>query len=228
MAVYAISDLHLSIGNKEKSMELFGEKWKDYENRIKINWEQTVKENDTVIIPGDISWSLKLEDGIEDFRFLDKLPGTKIIMKGNHDFYFSTVKKVEDFFKEQGFNSIKILHNNSYIVEGLAICGSRGWANGADKEEKCDDAKILRRELGRLKMSLESVQDKTKDIVVAMHYPVTNQDFKKLMKEYNVKQCIYGHLHGDGHYMVYEGTQDGIKYTMVSGDYTGFKPKKLN
>lgn len=228
MAVYAISDLHLSIGNKEKSMELFGDKWRDYENRIKTNWEQTVKENDTVIVPGDISWAIRTEDAIEDFRFLNNLPGTKIIMKGNHDYYFSTVKKIGDFLKENNFNSIKILHNNSYIVENLIICGSRGWAPGADREEKCDNAKILKRELGRLKLSLDSIEDKTKDIVVAMHFPVTNHEFKKLMKEYNVKQCIYGHLHGDGHYMVFEGDMDGIKYTMVSGDYTGFRLKKLN
>lgn len=228
MSVYAISDLHLSIGNKEKSMEFFGDKWKDYEKRIKENWEKTVKENDTVIIPGDISWSLKLEDSIEDFKFLNDLPGTKIILKGNHDFYFSTVKKVKEFFQKQGFDTIKILHNNSYIVENLAICGSRGWTNGADKENKCDDAKIFKRELGRLKLSLDSVKDKGKDILVAMHYPVTNIEFRKLMKEYNVKQCIYGHLHGEGHYMVFEGDIDGIKYTMVSGDYTDFKLKKLN
>lgn len=228
MAVYAISDLHLSVGNKEKSMELFGDKWRDYENRIKTNWEETVKPEDTVIIPGDISWALKLEDGIEDFGFLNNLPGTKIIMKGNHDYYFSTVKKVEEFMKEQGFNTIKVMHNNSYIVENLAICGSRGWAPGADKEEKCDDAKILRRELGRLKLSLDSREDKTKEIIVAMHYPVTNIEFRKLMKEYGVKQCIYGHLHGEGHYRVFEGNIDGIKYTMVSGDYTGFRLKKLN
>ena len=228
MSVYAISDLHLSLGNKEKSMELFGDKWKDYESKIKRNWESTVKETDTVIIPGDISWSMKIEDAVEDFKFLNDLPGTKIIMKGNHDFYFSTVKKVEEFLKKNGFDSIKVLHNNSYIVENLAICGSRGWAPGADKDEKADTAKILKRELGRLKISLDSIEDKTKDIVVAMHFPVTNYDFRQLMKEYGVKQCIYGHLHGEGHYMVFEGDIAGIKYTMVSGDYTDFKLKKLN
>lgn len=228
MAVYAISDLHLSLGNKEKSMELFGEKWIGYQEKIKKNWKKTVKENDTVIIPGDISWAMKLEDALEDFKFLEKLPGTKIIMKGNHDYYFSTVKKVTAFLEKHNLKTIKLLHNNSYIVEDLAICGSRGWALGADKESKCDDKKILKRELGRLKMSLDSIEDKTKDIVVAMHYPVTNQEFRKLMKEYNVKQCIYGHLHGEGHYMVFEGLIDGIKYTMVSCDYTDFKLKKLN
>lgn len=228
MAVYAISDLHLSIGNKEKSMELFGEKWKDYENRIKTNWEETVKEEDTVIIPGDISWAMRTEDAIEDFRFLHNLPGTKIIMKGNHDYYFSTLKKVEDFLQEQGFYSIKILHNNSYIVENLAICGSRGWSPNADKDDKCDSVKVTKRELGRLKLSLDSIEDKTKEIVVAMHFPVTNPEFRQLMKEYGVKQCIYGHLHAEGHYMVFEGDIDGIKYTMVSCDYTGFRLKKLN
>ena len=223
MSVYAISDLHLSVGNKEKSMELFGDKWKDYESRIKKNWEETVQPNDTVIIPGDISWALKLEDAVEDFRFLDSLPGTKIIMKGNHDFYFTTVKKVEEYFKQNKFNSLKVLHNNSSIVENLAICGTRGWVNGADKENNCDDVKIINREVGRLKMSLDSVKDKTKEIIVAMHYPVTNIEFRKLMKEYGVKQCIYGHLHGVGHYMVFEGYRDGVKYTMVAGDYTGFR-----
>ncbi len=229
MAIYAISDLHLSLNDEKKSMEVFGEDWKDYVSKIKKNWKNTVKEEDTVLIAGDISWGLNIEEAKKDFEFINKLPGKKIIVKGNHDYYFSTRKKVESFLNENNFNTINILHNNSFVVNNIVICGTRGWGNTGDAFQGADDQKILQREIGRLKISLDSIhkEDKNKDVIVMTHFPPFNHEFQKLLKEYNVRKCIYGHLHGKGHYMVREGNIDGIEYIMVSGDYTKFKLVKI-
>lgn len=228
MAIYALSDLHLSKGVKDKSMEIFGEEWKDYENKIDENWRKTVKENDTVLIPGDISWALSLEEAYEDFSYLNSLPGNKIILKGNHDYYFSTLTKVNKFLEENNFKTIKILNNNSYFVEGYNICGTRGWGNTDD--DTVDDYKIYKRELVRLELSLKSIADenKNKPIIVMTHFPPFRYEIKEMFKKYNIKVCIYGHLHGEGHYMIREGMFDDVDYKMVSGDHTNFKLIKLN
>ena len=228
MSIFAISDLHLAFSNESKSMELFGEDWKDYQNKIKINWENTVSNNDTVIIPGDISWAINLDEAYDDFNFLNNLPGKKIIMKGNHDYYFTTVAKLKKYFKDNNFNTIEILHNNSFYIEGYNICGSRLWSN--TELENADDTKIFRRELIRLKLSLESVlpENVAKPIIVATHFPPFRHETLQLLKEYNVEMCVYGHLHGQGHYMIREGNIDGIEFKMVSGDHTGFNLVKLN
>lgn len=229
MSIYAISDLHLSFNDDSKSMEFFGDEWKDYVQRIKTNWKSTVKEEDTVLIAGDISWANNLEEAKEDFRFIDSLPGKKIIIKGNHDYYFSTMKKVQRFLKENSFNTINILYNNSFVIDNYAICGTRGWGNIGDVEENVDNKKILAREIGRLKLSYNSLgkEDKEKDIIVITHFPPFNFEFKNALKEIDTKKCIYGHLHGNGHYMVKEGVIDNIEYIMVSGDYTDFKLVKI-
>ncbi|MBR5227313.1 MAG: metallophosphoesterase [Clostridia bacterium] len=226
MSIYAISDLHLSFSNPEKTMELFGDKWADYQEKIRKNWNSTVKDIDTVIIPGDICWALSLEEAIDDFKFLEDLPGKKIILKGNHDYYFSTVTKVKKFLKDNNFKSIDILNNNSFCVEGINICGTRLWSH--TEIEQADDKKIFRRELIRLKLSLDSVENKFLPIIVATHFPPFRSEVTDLLSSYNVKKCIYGHLHGDGHYMVKQGIINDIEYIMVSGDYTGFKLIKLN
>lgn len=228
MAIYAISDLHLSISTPGKSMQEFGKDWTEYESRIEYNWKSTVKDEDTVIVPGDISWAMNLEEAKLDFEFINSLPGTKIIVKGNHDYYFTTVSKVENFLKDNNFNTIKVLFNNSYTVDGYNICGTRGWKYGTDVE--ANDEKIMKRELGRLKLSLDSINEENKalPIIVAVHYPPFNYAVKRLLEEYNVKTCIYGHLHGEGHYMVKEGIEKGVNYIMVGGDYTGFKLIKLS
>ena len=229
MSIYAISDLHLSFNDENKSMEFFGEDWKDYVSKIESNWKNTVKEDDTVLIAGDISWANNLEEAKKDFAFIHSLPGQKIIIKGNHDYYFSTTKKVNEFMKENGFDSIHILYNNSYVTDNVAICGTRGWGNVVETEEKVDNNKIIRREAIRLKLSYESLseEDKKKDIYVITHFPPFYKEFKDVIKEINAKICIYGHLHGNGHYMVREGIIDGTEYIMVSGDYTGFKLIKI-
>ena len=228
MAIYAISDLHLSKAVPNKSMELFGNAWENYEERLDKNWKATVKEQDTVLIPGDISWAIDLNAAYEDFAYIDSLPGNKIIIKGNHDYYFSTLTKVNKFLEENNFNTIRILNNNSFFVENINICGFRGWGNTEDN--KVDDYKVYLRELVRLELSLKSIaqENKDKDIIVMTHFPPFKHEIKELFKKYNVKKCIYGHLHGDGHYMVREGLIDDVEYKMVSGDYTKFELVKLN
>lgn len=229
MSIYAISDLHLSFNDDGKSMEFFGPDWKDYVKKIETNWKNTVKEDDTVLICGDISWGSNLEETKEDFAFIHKLPGQKIIIKGNHDYYFSTTKKVRKFLEDNGFDTINILYNNSYIIEDTAICGTRGWGNVAETEEKIDNHKIVRREIIRLKLSYNSLseENKKKDIIVITHFPPFYQEFKEALKEIGAKKCIYGHLHGNGHYMVKQGIIDGTEYIMASGDYTNFELVKI-
>lgn len=229
MSIYAISDLHLSFNDESKSMEFFGDDWKEYVNKIETNWKNTVKDEDTVLIAGDISWASNLEESKKDFEFINSLPGKKIIIKGNHDYYFSTTKKVKEFLKTNGFDTIDILYNNSYVIENVAICGTRGWGNTVETEEKVDNHKIIKREVIRLKLSYDSLsqEDKKKDIIVITHFPPFYQEFKDALKEIGAKICIYGHLHGNGHYMVRQGRIDDIDYLMVSGDYTEFKLIKI-
>ena len=229
MSIYAISDLHLSFNDESKSMEFFGSDWKDYVKKIETNWKKTVKENDTVLIAGDISWANNLDEARKDFEFIHKLPGQKIIIKGNHDYYFSTTKKVNKFLEDNNFDSIHILYNNSYVVENIAICGTRGWGNVVDTEEKIDNHKIIKREVIRLKLSYDSLSDenKNKDIIVITHFPPFYPEFKAALKEIGATKCIYGHLHGNGHYMVKQGLIDDIEYIMVSGDYTNFNLIKI-
>ena len=228
MAIFAISDLHIAISKPDKTMDEFGKDWENYQERIKDNWEKQVKAEDTVIIAGDISWAMNLEEATPDFEFINNLPGNKIILKGNHDYYFSTLVKVNKFLEDNKFNTIKILYNNSYFVEGYNICGARGWKHGTDTD--ADDEKIINREVGRLKLSIESIDEENKEnpIIVATHFPPFNHKIKRTLEEYKVKTCVYGHLHGDGHYMVNQGVENGVNYIMVGGDYTGFKLIKLN
>lgn len=227
MAIYAISDLHLSKAVPNKSMEMFGDKWLNYQDKIDKNWKSTINDCDTVLIAGDISWAISLDEAYEDFKYINSLPGNKIVIKGNHDFYFSTLTKVNNFLKENKFNTIKILNNNSYFVEGYNICGFRGW--GTTESDKTDDFKIYERELVRLKLSLDSINEEHKNdpIIVMTHFPPFRPEIKKIFNDYNVQSCVYGHLHGEGHYMVYEGKIENTNYKMISGDYTDFKLIKL-
>ena len=228
MSIYAISDLHLSY-NTDKPMDIFG--WKDYENKIKENWNSKVKESDLVILGGDFSWSMDLKDTYKDFEFIHKLPGKKILIKGNHDYWWGTLTKMKKYINEIGFNDINFLYNNSYEFEGKIICGTRGW-NFTDLQE--DDEKIYNREIQRLKLSLEDAVKKygtDKEIIVCLHYPPlkTNEisDFVRVMEEYNVTKCIYGHLHGPAHKFIVEKSIDNIQYIMTSCDYTNFDLVKL-
>ena len=225
-SIFAISDLHFSFG-VNKPMNVFGAKWDNYEMKIKENWCKKVSEDDIVIIPGDISWGLTLKESLKDFLFIDSLPGKKIILKGNHDYYFSTKTKLQSFFKENNINTIEILHNNSYDIGKYVLCGTRGWGKTESKDAKLDK-KIIEREQIRLKLSLEEGKKSGKDIIVAMHFPPFCGKFVDIMKEYGVKLCMYGHLHGYGAFMIKEGLIDEIEYKMVSCDHNNFDLVKLD
>lgn len=231
MAIYAISDLHLSLGI-EKQMDIFGDNWIKHEEKIKENWISKVKENDLVLLPGDFSWAMYLEETVKDFEFINNLPGKKLLLKGNHDYWWTTLKKIKEFLKENKFENIDFLYNNSYFFDNKIIAGTRGWS---EQEEQAK--KIIRRENIRLKLSLKDGVEKygeDKEIIVCMHYPPFNSyeeidlNFIKTMKEYNVKKCIYGHIHGESQKEAKQGIIDGIEIKMVSSDYLNFDLVKVS
>lgn len=233
MSVYGISDLHLSFGTN-KPMNIFGKVWDNYEDRIKSNWQKTVKPEDFVVIAGDISWATYLTEAKKDFEYINSLPGIKIILKGNHDYYFDTKNKQEKFFKDNNMNNIFLLQNNAIDTNEYIICGARGWGD-TDAGQK-NDEKLIKREAIRLRLSLDegmkikeqyANQGIEKDILVAMHFPPFNLEFQQILEEYKVKKCIYGHLHGYGHSKIKEGIINGVEYVMVSCDYTKFNVVKL-
>lgn len=234
MSVYAISDLHLSTNEEtNKSMEVFGARWNSYTEKIIKNWNNLVSENDTVIIPGDISWAMTLEEALSDFKLIDSLPGNKIIGKGNHDYWWSTQSKIDMFFKKNNIKSIRCLHNNAFEVEGLMICGSRGWFNdekSSNIPDNTDYNKIVSRETMRIKRSLDMANsiNATKEKIVFLHFPPIFKDFRcdeieAVLKGYNVRRCYFGHIHG-----VYDCPRSfedsGITYSIISADYLGFTP----
>ena len=231
MSIYAIADLHLSFGTN-KPMDVFGEEWENHAEKIKQDWLAKVKEDDLVILPGDFSWAMYLKDTSLDFEYLCSMPGKKILLKGNHDYWWTTVKSMKKYLKENNFENIDFLHNNSFEFGDYIICGTRGWTN-SDNEE---DRKVLKREKLRLKISLEDgikKYGKDRKIIVCMHYPPFNNiedescNFISLMKQYNVEKCIYGHLHGPSHKEAKEGIIKEIDFKLVSCDYTGFQLIKL-
>lgn len=224
--IYAIADLHLDY-TEEKSMEVFGEKWEDYQERIFKNWQEIVTDQDTVLIPGDISWAMNIEDAKIDLEKIDKLNGRKIMLRGNHDYRWSSLKKLNDL----NLSTIDFLQNNSFEVEDYLICGSRGRISKDNKNFDDHDEKIYKRELLRLKNSLEYEKTDKKKIVMT-HYPPLNydksfNDFFYLCKDYKVEHLIYGHLHGKGHNLIVEGEYEGIKVKCVAGDYLDFKVERI-
>lgn len=234
MSIYAIGDLHLSF-SQNKPMNIFGDNWNGHADKIRKNWMEKVNKEDFVVLPGDFSWAMYLKDTYKDFEYLEKLPGNKILLKGNHDYWWSGLSKMNEYLKENNFNNINFLYNNSYLVEDTIIAGTRGW-NLTDSE---DNEKMLNRECIRLKLSLEDGINKfgrNKEIIVFMHYPpiskagISNGYTKKyisIMKEYGVKKCYYGHLHGTSHSEAIEGNVDGIEFYLVSSDYLDFDLVKV-
>ena len=224
MALFAIADLHLSMGT-DKPMDIF-KGWHDYSSRLQNNWRKLVGENDTVVVAGDISWAMRLEECYEDFKFLNSLPGKKILLKGNHDYWWATKKKIDEYLKANGFDTISILFNNSFTVDGVTICGSRGWYYDADTDA---DIKVINREVGRLKLSLDSVKD-TESPVVFLHYPPVYSELEckeimDVLKDYGIKECYYGHLHGSHtHKNAVTGMYKGINMHLISTDYVDFTP----
>lgn len=224
MSLYVISDLHLSFGTN-KPMDVF-DGWEDYVKKIEYNWKSTVKISDTVVIPGDVSWGINLDESKPDFEFINKLPGRKIFLKGNHDYYFSTKNKMDIFFKDNGFENMHFLFNNSYEYQEYSICGTRGWVN---EPGKIADKKVLKREAGRLKFSLDSAN---KEPIVFLHYPPIfgpsrTVEILNVLHEYKIKRVYYGHLHGKSCKYAMKGNVDGIEYRLVSSDYLNFNLLKI-
>ena len=231
MSIYAIADLHLSFGTN-KPMDIFGENWGNHWEKISKDWKEKVKEDDLVLLPGDFSWATYLEDTYEDFKFLNELPGKKILLKGNHDYWWTTLKSMREYLNKNNFNNIDFLYNNSYLYNEYIIAGTRGW-QWTDTEE---DYKLLRREMLRLELSIQDGIIKfgtDKKIIICTHYPPFNTikndelDYISIMKKYNVEKCIYGHLHGPAHKDAIQGLINGIDFQLVSCDYTNFTVKKI-
>lgn len=224
MSLFASADLHLSLTG-DKSMEVFPG-WQDYVQRIQKNWNRVVGEKDTVVIAGDVSWAMSMEEGLADFQFIHSLPGRKILLKGNHDYWWATKKKMDAFLEIQHLDSIEILHNNTYEVEDLCVCGSRGWFFDGGEQE---DRKVLLREAQRLRVSLEAARQTGKEPVAFLHYPPLTRDDRcdeilSVLKAYGVRRCFYGHIHGDHGRFAYQGDWEGISFRLISCDYTGFTP----
>lgn len=233
MALYAISDLHLALST-DKPMDIFGARWSNYMDRIKENWQAVVSADDTVVVPGDISWATYLENAVEDFRMIDSLPGRKIISKGNHDYWWTTMSKLEKFLSDNGFSTISFMHNNSFWVENNIICGTRGWKLPGDDDFSTEDRKIYQRELQRLEISLKSAKVMPGDrLIAAMHYPIFNSrgvfsEYLGIMQRYGVNLCIYGHLHGEAFRNAPEGVHAGIEFRLISADYLEFRPLMIS
>ena len=231
MSIYVIADLHLYF-SIDKPMNIFGNNWEKHAEKIKDNWIKKVKPEDTVLIPGDFSWATYLEDTYEDFKFLNELPGRKILLKGNHDYWWTTLNKMNNYIKNSGFENINFLYNNSYLIEDKIIVGTRGWIGNLNTE----NIKILKRENERLKLSIKDGIQKygnVKEIIALMHYPPfikdnMEVDFIKTLKEYNVKKCYYGHLHAESHKDAVEGKIENIEFKLVSSDYMNFDLVKID
>ncbi len=223
-----LGDTHLSFGVPDKPMDIFNG-WENYQALLEENWRRLIAPEDTVVLAGDISWGMTLEEAKADFAFLQALPGRKIILKGNHDYWWNSMKKMTGFFEANGFDSLHILHNNCYPYEEYAICGTRGWVN---MPGEAADAKVLAREQQRLKVSLEAAVKQGLKPIVFLHYPPIfwsnrNEPMLALLKEFSVEQCYYGHLHGKSHNRAIRGMEDGVLYHLISGDYLQFIPEKV-
>ena len=230
MAIYVIADLHLSF-SQDTPMSIFGENWEGHSEKIKNNWISKVKPEDTVVLPGDFSWAMYLQDTYKDFEYLNSLPGKKLLLKGNHDYWWTTVTNMRNFLEENKFKNIDFIYNNSYLVENKILTGTRGW-NLLDTE---NSSKMIKRESIRLQLAIEDGIKKygdDKEIIVFMHYPPisnTNKksEFLKILKQYDIKRCYYGHLHGRSHQDAVEGIVDGIEFKLISADYLNFDVIKV-
>ena len=231
MALYTIADLHLSAG-VQKPMDIFGGKWQGYMEKIQKNWRAVIQPEDTVVIGGDISWGINLQQSLPDFRILSDLPGKKIIGKGNHDLWWCTVKKMKRFFEENQIKNIDFLFNNCFIYDNIGICGTRGWFYEEDFKESHDE-KIFRRELLRLEHSFQAAQAQgAEEIYCFLHYPPRYRGYVcpeilALFETYGVTRCYYGHLHADSIRLALEGPYRGTEYRLVSADHVDFQPQRI-
>jgi len=223
LALYAIGDTHLSL-SCNKPMDVFGGAWENYVEKL-LDGFSVVRPEDTVVLCGDLSWGMTLEQAKEDFSFLNALPGKKILLKGNHDYWWTTAAKMTRFFVDNQFDTLHLLHNNCHFYGDIALCGTRGWFY-----EEHGDAKVFNRELIRLETSLKSAGEREK--ICFLHYPpyyqgYTCKEIVELLEQYHVKACYYGHLHGGSHRLAMEGVFNSVDYHLVSGDFIGFRPKKI-
>ena len=224
MALYAIGDLHLCLG-APKPMDVFGGAWVGYMDKLRQGLS-VIRPEDTTVLLGDLSWALDLEGAQQDFAWINDIPGRKIILKGNHDYWWSTAAKFEKFCKENGFADMHLLNNNCYAYEDYAICGTRGWFFEEERSGQHDE-KVFRRELLRLEASLKAAGERQK--LVFLHYPPRYKGYEcteilKLLEAYEVRRCFYGHLHGGSHKLAMEGRWDGVEFRLTAADYLGFKP----
>lgn len=225
MSLFVIADLHLSL-NGEKPMDVF-RGWHNYVERLEDNWRRVVQEGDTVVIAGDISWAMKLEDAVQDFQFLHSLPGEKILLKGNHDYWWSTRSKIDAFFQEQGFSTLRILHNCAYRVGDVAVCGTRGWLYNS---ETAEDKKIVAREAGRLLASLAEGEKLGGEPMVFLHYPPVYDNMEcggilDILEERRISHCYFGHIHGQyAARKALVGEYRGVRMHLISCDFVNFTP----
>lgn len=224
MALYAIADLHLSLG-EEKPMDIF-RGWDDYVARLEKNWRALVTLEDTVVVAGDVSWAMKLSDCKTDFAFLNALPGRKLLLKGNHDYWWTTRKKMEAYLEQEGFNSIGIIHNSAEVCGEYALCGTRGWFFDAEPDT---DKKVLLREVGRLQMSIDAAKATGKQPIVFLHYPpvvygAQCPELMEALRKNEITHCYYGHLHGPSIRRAVQSEVDGIRFRLVSCDAVNFTP----
>ncbi len=225
MALWTIGDLHLSFG-VNKPMDIFGDRWQDHALKIEDAWTKNISQDDTVVIAGDISWAINLQEMLPDFQYLKTLPGHKIILKGNHDYWWETVSKMNLFLSSNEIHDVSFLQNNHFICDNVAICGSRGWAMEGENHEK-----MIAREVSRLRLSLESAP-KDVEKLVFLHFPPIYNDsvcmpMIELMKEFDVNKCFYGHLHGSSIQNAVVGEHFGINFSLVSADSLDFCPYNI-
>ncbi len=243
MAVYVMADTHLSLA-AAKPMDVFGARWRGHAEKIRTRWCEVVSPSDTVVIPGDLSWGIKLSDALPDLHMIDDLPGKKILLKGNHDYWWETVTKMRTFFAENGITTLDFLHNSAYRCEDMILCGSRGWYTGDKKvvtANEIDTKKIVAREVGRLRVSLEAGRAIQKQVAetegvtlpmpVFLHFPpyfkgYVCEELIDVMEEYGVHRCFFGHIHG-----TYDVPADrfyrGICFSIISADYLQFRPRRV-
>ncbi len=219
MAIFALSDLHLPLGI-DKPMDVFGVRWDNYVEKIEYEWKARVKEEDYVIINGDFSWATYLSEALPDFRFIEKLPGKKLISKGNHDYWWETLKKMNEFLAENDIKSVMFMQNNAFLCDDIAVCGAKGWICPQDKSFKTEDEKIYRRELIRFENSVKEAKKLSDTVIAALHYP-PDDAFMEIVRKYDVYKCVFGHLHGkraEDYKILYKNTM------LVSADFRKFSP----
>lgn len=238
MSLYVLADLHLS-GTVNKSMEVFGPRWQGYTAKIEKNWRAVITDEDTVVIPGDISWGMTLEEAEEDLRFLESLPGRKLLGKGNHDFWWATAAKMSTFFADRGFKTLDILYNNAYRLEDCIVCGTRGWFNDEKQQNTVcptDYAKIVNREVMRLGLSLDAAEklqdaDAQLPVLVFLHFPpvwgsFVCREIVDLLAARGIKKCYFGHIHG-AYNVPRSATFEGIDMVLCAADFLKFAPMPI-